>query len=271
VTATPSPTVFVFDLDGVLYRGDEIVAGAPEALARLRARGAAVRLFFLTNNSSQTRRTYVDKLTRMGMPCTEDEIVTSASATAAYIADNYAPLSGRTAYVVGGAGIADELSRIGVTARLPRDSAVPDERFDFVIAGLDRDFNYATLERAQQAILDGAAFIATNRDGQFPLEGGRVIPGGGTMVAAIEASTDVKPAVIGKPEPLGLQTILRRAGCAPGEAVMIGDRLDTDVLCGNRIGVPTVLVLTGVTDLATARAATGDTRPGRIIESLNDL
>ena len=107
--------------------------------------------------------------------------------------------------------------------------------------------------------------------GQFPLEGGKVIPGGGAMVAAIEAATDVMPTVIGKPEPLGLQTILRHAGCPPEEAVMIGDRLDTDVLCGNRIGVPTVLVLTGVTTPEMARSAPPDRRPGRTIDNLREL
>ena len=108
--------------------------------------------------------------------------------------------------------------------------------FDFVVAGLDRNFNYQTLHRAQQAIFRGGKFIATNRDGQFPIEGGQTIPGGGAMVAALEACTDVIPLVIGKPEISGLQTILTASGVAAAEAVMIGDRLDTDILCGKPSG-----------------------------------
>lgn len=265
-----SPRLYVFDLDGVLYRGSEPVDHAAASLVRLRAQGSHIRLFFLTNNSSQTRRTYVDKLTAFGMPCGEDEIVTSASATAAYLAGRYPDIAGRTALVVGGQGIIEELTRIGLHVRGPREPT-GEGHIDFVVAGLDREFDYATLTRAQKAILGGAEFVATNRDGQFPLEGGRVIPGGGSIVAAIEAATDVTPTVVGKPEPLGLQTILALAGCTAGEAVMVGDRMDTDILCANRIGVPSVLVLTGVTTASAARAAVGLMQPGRVINDLREL
>jgi len=262
--------VFVFDLDGVLFRGETAVDGAAECLARLRERIPPVRLFFLTNNSSQPRRVYAEKLTRLGMPCTEDEIVTSASATAAYLID-MRNAAGKTVLAVGGPGIADELGRAGLIVRRPEEVPAEVEGIDYVVVGMDRNFQYHTLHAAQQAILRGAVFVATNRDGQYPIEGGKVIPGGGAMVAAIEACTDTIPIVIGKPEPLGLQTILRATGAEPEEAVMIGDRLDTDVLCGNRLAVPTVLVLTGVTDLETALAADAAMRPGRIISDLGEL
>jgi 4-nitrophenyl phosphatase len=262
--------VFVFDLDGVLYRGEEAVDGAAECLARLRVHTPPVRLFFLTNNSSQPRRVYADKLTRLGMPCAEDEIVTSASATAAYLIETL-DAAGKAVLAVGGPGISDELGRVGLVVRRPEEVPAEVEGIDYVVVGMDPGFNYHTLYAAQQAILRGATFVATNRDGQYPIEGGRVTPGGGAMVAAIEACTDVKPAVIGKPEPLGLQTILRGAGVQPEEALMIGDRLDTDILCGNRLAVPTVLVLTGVTDLETALAAETAMRPGRIIADLGEL
>lgn len=256
---------FVFDLDGVLYRGGQPIEGAAETLARLRARGA--RLFFLTNNSTQSRADYVAKLTYLGMPCREEEIVTSASATAAYLSALGA--AGRVVLAVGGPGIRDELTQVGMTV-LAAD-APDDAHVDYVVVGLDRHFNYHTLWRAQQAILRGANFIATNRDGQYPTENNAVIPGGGAMVAALEACTDTPPLVVGKPETHGLAAILRAADVAPHEAVMIGDRLDTDVLCGNRLGVPTILVLTGVTSEAVARQAAGDMIPGRILYNLREL
>lgn len=268
-TSAVLPRVYVFDLDGVLYRGEEAVPYAAETLAALRARPDAPLLFFLTNNSSQTRQTYVDKLTRLGMPCTEDEVVTSASATADYIASVLQTPSAR-ALVVGGPGIQHELSRVGVQVFDSTDEET-GEVFDFVVAGLDRSFTYHKLWRAQQAILRGAVFVATNRDHQFPIEGGQVIPGGGAMVAAIEAASDQSPRVIGKPETLGLQTILQKANAQPEEAVMIGDRSDTDILCGNRLNVPTVLVLTGVTDSIKAAALPTEQTPTRLIADLREL
>lgn len=269
------PHVYVFDLDGVLYRGADAVDGAAESLARLRARTTPypAQLYFLTNNSSQTRATYVDKLTNLGMPCTEEEIVTSASATAAYIAQHFGT-EGKSALAVGGPGIVDELRRVGIRPVHSSEDEAEEGTFDFVVAGLDRNFNYQTMHRAQQAIFRGGRFLATNRDGQFPVEGGRTIPGGGAMVAALEACTDITPIVIGKPEVNGLQTILTTANVQAQEAVMIGDRLDTDVLCGNRLGVPTVLVLTGVTTREQAEQQIHqfpERIPGRIIETLRDL
>ncbi len=258
---------YIFDLDGVLYRGADAVDGAAETLARLRALPAAPSLFFLTNNSTQTRGDYAAKLTWLGMPCAEEEIVTSASATAAYLKGQGA--AGRSALVVGGHGIRDELTRAGINL-VPPDAPVETEA-DFVVVGMDRHFTYHTLWRAQQVILRGATFVATNRDGSYPLEGGKEIPGGGAIVAAIEACTETTPLVIGKPQPYGLQAILDAAGVSPAEAVMIGDRLDTDVLCGNRLGVPTVLVLTGVTSEAKARQAPPEMRPGRILYNLREL
>lgn len=259
--------VYVFDLDGVLFRGEDPIDGAAESVARLRARPDA-RLFFLTNNSTQTRTFYRDKLTRLGMPCDENEIVTSASAAGMYLTAQGA--AGKTALVVGGVGIKEELTRAGLI--LVTDDVAPTAvSADYVVVGMDRQFQYATLWRAQQAILRGATFIATNRDGQFPVENGQVTPGGGAMVAALETCTEVVPLVIGKPETLGLRTILDVAGVRPEEALMIGDRLDTDILCGNRLGVPTALVLTGVTSAEKAAAAPPEMTPTFVLNDLREL
>lgn len=268
------PRVYVFDLDGVLYRGDEPVPAAAECIARLRARqDPPARLFFLTNNSMQPRRVFAEKLTRLGMPATEDEVVTSSSATADYIVQIHGDdVRHRKALVLGGAGIVDELSRVGLIVRHVGDADFSDEeRFDYLVVGLDRELSYTRLLRAQQAVLHGATLIATNRDGQYPVENGRVTPGAGSIVAAVEAATDRKAVSIGKPEPLGLETVMRLAEATPAETVMIGDRLDTDILCGNRLQVPSVLVLTGLTDGMKAANAPLDQKPGRVIKDLSEL
>ncbi len=270
----PDTRVFVFDLDGVLYRGAQAVENAADALTRLRAAPpeANIRLFFLTNNSTQTRGDYVAKLTHLGMPCDEAEVVTSASATADYLVQTH-HAAGKTALVVGGDGLRDELKSAGLRAIHASAGEAPNrgETIDFVVVGLDRVFTYQTLYMAQQALLTGAAFVATNRDGQFPVENGKFTPGGGAMVAAIAACTDKEPIVIGKPETLGLETILARAHAAPSEALMIGDRLDTDVLCGNRIGVPTLLVMTGVTSHDQLRNASPEMTPTFVLRDLSEL
>lgn len=269
--------VYVFDLDGVLYRGEDAVVHAPEAIVRLRTRTDRPALFFLTNNSSQTRQTYADKLTSLGMPCSPEEIVTSASATADYIVNGLGG-GGGTVLAVGGPGIVYELGLVGMkvthSAEPADESTFGTERFDYVVVGMDRNFNYRTLWRAQQAILGGAKFIATNRDGMYPIEAGKVTPGGGSMVAALQACTDVFPVTVGKPETPGLQTILTRTGAAAEDVVMIGDRPDTDVLCGNRLSVPTILVMTGVTTPEKAEALYAEDphmQPGWTIADLREL
>lgn len=259
------PLIYVFDLDGVLWRGESVVPGAPEAIARLRAAGK--RLFFLTNNSSQPRRVYVEKLTRLGMPADESEIATSASITAAYLAHEG---KHKTVFVVGGPGIHTELGAVGIATVGVDDPEERDLDCTCVVVGLDRNFRYETLHRAQQCLVRGADFIATNRDGQYPVEGG-VIPGGGSMVAAIAAAAEREPLTMGKPEPLGLKLLVEQAGVAPQDAVMVGDRLDTDILCGNRCGVPTTLVLTGVGTREQVAGAPAELVPTRIVETLAEL
>lgn len=260
------PRLYVFDLDGVLFRGETVIPEAPPALARLRAQGK--RLRFLTNNSTQARRVYAEKLSHLGMPCAAEEIVTSASATAAYLVQRGA--AGRTVFVVGGPGLCEELERAGMRVRTVADPPQGDRAIEIVAVGLDKAFRYETLLRAQQALLRGAEFLATNRDSQYPVEGG-VIPGGGSIVAAIAAAAEREPLTIGKPERHSLEGILKETGVPASEAVLVGDRLDTDILCGNRVGVGTTLVLTGVNTREQALAAPPDQRPDRILETLDAL
>lgn len=249
----------LFDMDGVLYRGERPLPGAAEAVELARSLG--YRPFFLTNNSTRTRSQYVERLRRMGIECTESDVITSAYATAEYL-KSVAP-NGARVYVIGEEGLKVELRLAGFL--LSENGPV-----DFVVVGLDREFNYGKLARAQRAILSGADFIATNPDATFPTEDG-LIPGAGSIVAAVERATGRRPKVIGKPEPFMLELALRLSGARREDCVVVGDRLDTDILAGNRAGMVTVLVLTGVTAEEEAKGATGEMRPDFIIPDLRGL
>lgn len=251
---------YIFDLDGVIYRGNEPQPEASETVARLRSNGDLV--FFLTNNSTQTRQQYSDKLAEMCIPAPPDDIMTSGFATALYLAETGG--CGKRAYVVGEEGVCEELNALGIRV-------VEEKPADYVVVGLDRHFTYEKLLRAQQAILHGAEFFATNRDVTYPLEEGLVIPGGGSIVAAIEAASGTIPRLIGKPEIYSVRMILEKAGARPEEAVVVGDRLDTDILAGRRAGAHTVLVLSGVSTRKDAESAPPEMRPDVIIERLGEL
>jgi len=255
--------LYIFDLDGVIYRGDEPMPNAAQTVHRLRQEGKLVR--FLTNNSALTREAYVRRLTGMGISCDEEDFMTSAYATALYLQAQQA--AGKRVYVVGEEGIYQELRRIGMfTVTDPEE-----EGADYVVAGIDRQFTYEKLRRAHYAIQHGATFIATNRDATYPAAGGRIVPGGGAIVAAIQTCTGVEPLVIGKPNTYSMELLLQRCGVSPDEAVLIGDRLDTDVLVGKRAGLHTVLVLTGVTDADALRHAPPEMQPERVIQTLAEL
>lgn len=256
---------YIFDLDGVVYRGDEPQPHAKETISTLRTRGHIVR--FLTNNSSLTRAAYADKLGRLGIPASTDEIMTSSYAAALYFVESRA--IGRTVYLIGQDGLVQELEAVGM--RIVRNSDDPDADIDYVVVGIDRGFTYDKLARAQSAILAGAKFIATNEDLTFPAEGGRILPGNGSLVAAVRAATSAEPFVVGKPHDYALRKILELTGAPRERAVIVGDNLETDIVVGNRAGIHTVLVLTGLTTREQAEAATGDMKPELVVETLAEL
>jgi 4-nitrophenyl phosphatase len=167
-------------------------------------------------------------------------------------------------FAIGEFGLLGELEAIGM-------NLTDDEPVDYVVVGIDRKFNYDTLVKAQRAILGGAKFIATNPDTTYPLEEGRVVPGNGALVAAIRAATGVEPIMIGKPETTAMHEILELAHATPADTVVVGDRLDTDILAGNRIGAITVLVLTGIGTMEEVCAAGPDMKPRIIIKELPEL
>jgi 4-nitrophenyl phosphatase len=248
-----SVSTFIFDLDGVIWRGESPVEGARESLARLRA--ARRRCLFATNNSSRPPQFFAEKLTAMGIEADSTDIVTSSTATALYLSSHLP--RGCSVYVVGEEGIKGALRSIG--ARVIEENEAP-ETVDCVVAGIDRSFDYQKLKRAQGWILRGAKFIATNRDSTFPIEGG-VVPGAGSIVGAIAISTGIEPLSMGKPEPGMLLAILENLKLEPHQAAMIGDRLDTDIACAHRAGIGAIFVATGITPMEVALEASGELRP----------
>lgn len=248
----------IFDADGVLIHGKTPHPGAIATLDWVRESGR--RVYVLTNNSSTARGKYAARLRRMGFHIHRSEIITSGYLTARYFAEcqrtrpfpQFATAQPHI-FVVGGDGIPAEFKALQVQATLTRNLSDPRQP-QFVIAGIDRTMTYAKIARAQRAILEGALFIATNRDPTFPVEDG-LQPGAGTIVAAIATAAGRPPdIVVGKPHPLAMSIALEVAGCKPTEVVMVGDRLDTDIQVGRQAGVFTVLVLSGVTSRSKLRS-----------------
>lgn len=224
---------FIFDLDGTLYRGTTILPGAAEFITGLRRAG--IPYLFLTNNSTTTPQGVAERLTRMGIAATLDDVLTSAQATAATLAEE-AP--GCRVYMVGEAGVREALLSAGLALTENFREA------DVVVVGMDREATYARLRDAALAIRRGAAFIATNTDRTLPTEDG-LIPGAGSLVGMLEIATDVKARVIGKPSPGILLQALRRLNTRAAFTGAVGDRPETDIVGGQAAGLRTIAVLTG--------------------------
>ncbi len=221
---------FVIDLDGVVYKGSELVPGMDRRIASLQRKA---KVIFLTNNSTRSRAQYVKKLNGFGIFITEDDIVTSGYAAAKYIKEKYP--RGKV-YVIGEDGLKKELEWQGVQVCW-RDC-------DIVLVGLDRNINYMKLSFALNFISRGARFIATNTDNTLVTEKG-LMPGAGAIVSAVRMASRKEPTIIGKPSEIVGDIILRKAGVDPQDILVIGDRLETDIAMGKKCGMKTALVLTG--------------------------
>ena len=224
---------YLIDMDGVLYRGSELIAGADFFLQQLRARNIPFRL--LTNNSQRTRRDVVAKVARLGIEVDEEHVFTSAMATARFLAQQK---PNGTAYVIGEGGLLTALHQNGY--------AVVDHEPDYVIVGEGRTFNLELVEAAVRMILAGAKLIATNLDPNCPTHNG-LRPGCGAMVAMLEIATGVKAFSVGKPSPVMMRAARKELGLTTDETTIIGDTMETDILGGVQLGYHTVLVLSGGT------------------------
>lgn len=262
MTLAEQHQLLILDLDGVLYRGSEPIAEAVQTVLRLPSLGKPV--FYLTNNSGLTREQYVERLQAMGIPAEPSHFMTSAWATTQYVLSQYGRVN---VFVVGEPGLQRELQNAGI-----QTIENPDEQpVDCVVVGIDRSFSYERLRQAQWAVLGGAAFIATNADSTYPAENDRLLPGAGTIVAAIRTASGTEPFVVGKPNTWMLELLLQRNGYAAQDALLIGDRLDTDIALAKRAGMPCALVLTGISTRADLQIAPPEQQPDWVLSSLVEL
>lgn len=241
---------FIFDMDGVLYRGQTALPGVEDLFNALTLR--EIPFLLATNNSMATPKSYVERMASMGVTVHEDDIQTSATATRDFLVDDENTPDDAVILVVGMPPLGEQLSD-GTSFRILGDDE-PATNANVVVAGLDLTFTYEKMKRAAEAIENGARFVATNADDRLPIENGYQ-PGAGSILAGIERSTRVSPIVVGKPEPLMMLKGVERLGHEPGEVVMVGDRLDTDIAAAHRAGLMTALVLTGVATRADLAAA----------------
>ncbi|CAB4863472.1 MAG: HAD-IIA family hydrolase [Actinobacteria bacterium] len=258
-TAIPDHDVLLFDLDGVVYVGPRAVDGAVEAIAAALARG--LRCCFVTNNASRTPHEVAGHLRSLGIAADDDDVVTSSQAGASLVAE-YA--QGGAVLAVGGRGVSAALAERGF-----EPTSTFDARTVAVMQGYGPDVAWSDLAEATFAIRSGLPWIATNLDLTFPTPRG-LAPGNGALVGAVAAAVGRRPdAVAGKPEPALLLEAVRRTNAL--RPLMIGDRLDTDIAAGSRLGMPTLLVMTGVCDAEGLSIAIGEEVPTYVAADLSCL
>jgi len=249
-------THLIIDMDGVLYRGKEGIPGTNAFLSFLRER--EIGFLLMTNNSTRTPQQYAARLAEMDVSVRPEEIFTSAQATARYLAD--IAQAGARVFVVGMDGLVTALRDAGFT--------LVEDRPDYVVAGMDFTICFGRLADATLHIRAGAPFIGTNPDLTFPSERG-IVPGCGALLGLLEAGSGVAPLIIGKPQTAMVEQALARMSAGPKTTGMLGDRLETDVLAGQRAGLPTLLVLSGVTDRALLQ--TSDIQPDLVFDDVSHL
>jgi NagD protein len=230
---------FICDMDGVIYHGNRMLPGALDFINWLQENNK--EYLFLTNNSGMTPKELHQKLERMGAHVSEEHFYTSALATAEFLK---AQAPGCSAYVIGEAGLLNALYDAGITMN--------DVNPDYVIMGEGRSYSLETLTKAVNLVLDGAKLIGANSDISGNIECG-ITPSCKALIAPVEMATGKQAYFCGKPNPLMMRTGLRLLGCHSEDAVIIGDRMDTDIIAGTESGVDTVLVLTGVSDRDTPK------------------
>jgi HAD superfamily hydrolase (TIGR01457 family) len=249
---------YIFDQDGTIYLGSQLIPGAAETIARLRAEGS--RTIFLSNNPTKTRHQYAEKLTHLGIPTDVDDIVNSSYVMVQWLLEN---MPGASLYVIGEAAITGELIEAGFSITEKPGNV------DVVVASFDRTFDYHKLQVAFDAINAGARLVATNPDRYCPTPSGGE-PDCAAIIAALEACTGVKcDPIVGKPSPIMVKTVMDKLGLLPAECMMVGDRLETDIRMGIDAGMATCLVLTG--DANPDRLKASGLKPTLVLESIADL
>ncbi|KAK8629887.1 hypothetical protein V6N13_078706 [Hibiscus sabdariffa] len=277
-----SVDAFLFDCDGVIWKGDKLIDGIPETLEMLRSKGK--KLVFVTNNSTKSRIQYANKFRTLGLSVSQDEIFSSSFAAAMYLKVNQFPPQ-KKVYVIGGEGIVQELQLAGFTALGgPEDVEKRaqwksnclfehDKDVGAVVVGLDPDINYYKLQYGTLCIREnpGCLFIATNRDSVGHMTDLQEWPGAGCMVGAICGSTEREPVVVGKPSTFMMEFLLQKFNLSTSRMCMVGDRLDTDILFGQNAGCKTLLVLSGVTTRSILDDPSNKIQPDYYTNKVSDI
>lgn len=246
---------FICDMDGVIYHGNKILPGVAEFISWLQSEGK--EFLFLTNNSGSTPKELQQKLARMGLDVPEKHFYTSALATAAFLREQS---PGCSVYAIGEAGLFNALYDAGITMN--------DVNPDYVVMGEGKSYSLDSLTKATNLVLNGARLIGANSDVSGPIENG-ITPACRALVAPIEMATGTQAYFCGKPNPLMMRTGLKLLGCHSGEAVMVGDRMDTDIISGLESGMSTVLVLSGVSTPETLK--TYAYRPTVVLDGVGEI
>ena len=256
--------LFLFDMDGTLYLGDEVYDGAVALMEDLPRLGR--RYIYLTNNSSRAGTDYITRLRRLGFPCQAENVFTSGMATGLYLNQNF---PGASVYLAGTRAFYRELQSYGI--RLVNDELGHTEAMDVdvVVQGFDTELVYEKLDRAVHFLRRGARFIAANPDWVCPMPAGEVLPDCGSICALLTASSGVRPEYIGKPNRNMIDVISKLTGIPNERICAVGDRLYTDIAVAQNAGAVSVLVLSGETDEAMLAAA--ERKPDYVLPSVKEL
>ena len=246
---------FICDMDGVIYHGNQLLPGALEFVDWLQREEK--RFLFLTNSSERAPRELQEKLKRLGLEVDREHFYTSALATAAFVASQ-AP--GCSAYIIGETGLSNALYDAGI--------AMNDVNPDYVIVGESRTYTYENILRAVKFVQNGAKLIGTNPDMTGPTEQG-IVPATGALISPIEQATGNKAYFVGKPNPLMMRTALKKIRCQREDTVIVGDRMDTDIIAGVESEIATVLVLSGCTSREEVKAFAY--RPDQILDGVGEI
>lgn len=251
----------IFDMDGVLYRGDQPIDGAKEVIEFLKSK--KIPFVFLTNNSTKNARMYVEKLREMNIEVEEERIITSGYATAHYLERHFEK---GPVFVIGGKGLVEEINSIGWSVISLKEAREKWREVKYVVVGMDPQLTYEKLKYGCLAIRNGAHFIGTNPDTTYPGEEG-ILPGAGSIIAALKVATEKEPLIIGKPNEPIFEIVKEKLNS--GEIWVVGDRLDTDIAFAKRIGAKAIMVLTGVNSLE--NIGESEIRPDVVLPTIKEL
>ena len=264
--------LLIFDLDGVVYKGSKIITHVKESFERFYTLDK--KIAFFTNNATLTVDNYIDKLSSLGIKCHTDQIYTSATITAKALKEKYP--NGADIFVIGEEGLMITLEQVGFNI-INRDFSAEDVintetiKSNLVVAGLDWNFSYNKLAAATLLLSRGAIFFATNTDSTFPHHKGN-LPGAGSIISAIATAAGIENIKsFGKPSPAGIQQILNDYQIDKSEAVMFGDRPETDILVAKRSGISSVLLLTGITTNKNVNNIPEKYKPDVILNNLSEF